>query len=321
MAAEYEVNIKLNTQQIERQLEDIDKVISNIGKSKGGGSRGKSGISSLSPTREDLKASADYQKALQGVLKAGRDAEKVFGNLRKTAQSAMVAGANEARQLAAAAAGAPLKSQIRTRPQNVTRASADAAAKQLEAQIRASANLEIQMAEEVAAFEMRADKRVLEAALNNDKIEFKQKIDDIVRTVNFSIQESKREGRAFDQELKRRDQVRQKTQKTRRKRLEGVGLGAGFPLLFGGGAGSVIGGGLGGLTGSFGAQIALSAFGQQIDQFVAGMVDAGKALTSVGGAADFMAEKSLFSSDSMQFRIEKLIEEGQVTEAAALMTQ
>ena len=34
-----------------------------------------------------------------------------------------------------------------------------------------------------------------------------------------------------------------------------------------------------------------------------------------------MAEKSLFSSDSMQFRIEKLIEEGKVTEAAALMTQ
>jgi hypothetical protein len=34
-----------------------------------------------------------------------------------------------------------------------------------------------------------------------------------------------------------------------------------------------------------------------------------------------MAEKSLFSSDAIQFRIEKLIEEGQVTQAAALMTQ
>ena len=34
-----------------------------------------------------------------------------------------------------------------------------------------------------------------------------------------------------------------------------------------------------------------------------------------------MAEKSLFSSDAMQFRIEKLIEEGKVSEAAALMTQ
>ena len=107
----------------------------------------------------------------------------------------------------------------------------------------------------------------------------------------------------------------------RNKRLEQVGLGAGFPLLFGGGAGAVLGGGIGGLTGSFGAQIALSAVGQQIDQFVAGVVDAGKAFTSVGSAADFMAEKSLFSSDAMQFRIEKLIEEGNVTEAAALMTQ
>ena len=105
------------------------------------------------------------------------------------------------------------------------------------------------------------------------------------------------------------------------KRFEGVALGAGFPALFGGGAGSIIGGGLGGLTGSFGAQIALSAIGQQIDTFVAGMVDAGKALTSVGSAADFMAEKSLFSSDAMQFRIDQLIEEGKVTEAAALLTQ
>ena len=107
----------------------------------------------------------------------------------------------------------------------------------------------------------------------------------------------------------------------RNKRLEQVGLGAGFPLLFGGGAGSVLGGAVGGLTGSFGAQIAFSAIGQQIDQFVAGIVEAGKALTSVGSAADFMAEKSLFSSDAMQFRIEKLIEEGQVTEAAALLSQ
>ena len=107
----------------------------------------------------------------------------------------------------------------------------------------------------------------------------------------------------------------------RTKRLEQVGLGAGFPLLFGGGPGSVLGGAAGGLTGSFGAQIALSALGQQIDQMVASVINAGKAFTSVGGAADFMAEKSLFSSDRMQFRIEKLIEEGKVTEAAALMTQ
>jgi len=124
--------------------------------------------------------------------------------------------------------------------------------------------------------------------------------------------------RQITKQLEQQEKARRRQ---RTKRAEGVALGAGFPLLFGGGAGSVIGGGLGGLTGSFGAQIALSALGQQVDKFIAGMVDAGKALTSVGGAADFMAEKSLFSSDAMQFRIEKLIEEGEVSQAAALMTQ
>ncbi len=320
MAAEYEVNIKINSQQIERQLQDIDKAISKIGKPKGGGSRGKSGISSLSPTREDLKASADYQKALQGVLKAGRDAEKVFGNLRKTAQSAMVAGANEARQLAAAAAGAPLKSQIRTRPQSVTRASADAAAKQLEAQIRAAATLEKQMVQEVAAFEMRADKRVLEAGLNNDKIEFKQKINDIVRLTDLSIKESKREGKAFDEELRRRDRARRATQTDRKKRLEGVALGAGFPLLFGGGAGSVIGGGLGGLTGSFGAQIAFSAIGQQIDQFIGSITETGKAFGSLEGVLELIRERSLFTSKSSEELARQLEELGDVEGLAELAT-
>ena len=107
----------------------------------------------------------------------------------------------------------------------------------------------------------------------------------------------------------------------RNRTLEQVGLGAGFPLLFGGGPGAVLGGGLGGVTGSFGAQIAFSALGQQIDQLVGSVINAGKAITSVEGAFGMMTEKSLFSSDAMQFRIEKLLEEGRVTEAAALMTQ
>ncbi len=119
-------------------------------------------------------------------------------------------------------------------------------------------------------------------------------------------------------ELKRQAEARKRKKSQRR---ESVALGLGFPLLFGGGAGSVLGGGIGGLTGSFGAQIAFSAIGQQIDQFVASVINTGKAFTSVGTAADFMAEKSLFSSDAIQSRIESLIEEGNATEAAALMTK
>ena len=36
MAAEYEVNIKINTQEIERELKKVDKAVNNIGKGKGG---------------------------------------------------------------------------------------------------------------------------------------------------------------------------------------------------------------------------------------------------------------------------------------------
>ena len=61
-------------------------------------------------------------------------------------------------------------------------------------------------------------------------------------------------------------------------------LGAGFPLLFGGGAGAVGGGvlgaGLQAMSGSkgFGAQIFLSAIGTAIDQFVGKTAEVGKAL-------------------------------------------
>ena len=67
----------------------------------------------------------------------------------------------------------------------------------------------------------------------------------------------------------------------RSQRLQGVALGAGFPLLFGGGPGAILGGAAGGLVGGpagFAAQIALSAIGQQFDKLGAAALDLGKAL-------------------------------------------
>ena len=107
----------------------------------------------------------------------------------------------------------------------------------------------------------------------------------------------------------------------RNKRLEQVGLGAGFPLLFGGGAGSVIGGGLGGLTGSFGAQIAFSAIGQQIDQFIASVAAVGTALTSASGTVEMFREKNLFSSDAVKEHAFQLEEQGKMQELATLLTK
>jgi len=104
-------------------------------------------------------------------------------------------------------------------------------------------------------------------------------------------------------------------------RLGQVGLGAGFPLLFGGGPGSVIGGGLGGLTGSFGAQIALSAAGQQIDQLIGRTAASAESLGAVGTALDFLRERSLFSSKESEQLARKLENQGDLTGIAALVTE
>ena len=113
--------------------------------------------------------------------------------------------------------------------------------------------------------------------------------------------------------------------KRRGRRREDLALGIGFPLLFGGGAGSVIGGAAGALAGGgaggFGLQILGSAVGQQVDAFVQATTEAGVALTSTGGALEFMREKSLFSSDAARERAAVLEELGQVEELAAHLGQ
>jgi hypothetical protein len=107
----------------------------------------------------------------------------------------------------------------------------------------------------------------------------------------------------------------------RSQRLQGVALGAGFPLLFGGGPGAILGGAAGGLVGGpagFAAQIALSAIGQQFDKVAAAAFETGKALTSTGGTLEFMREKSLFSTTAIEDRAIALEEQGKVEELAAL---
>ena len=123
--------------------------------------------------------------------------------------------------------------------------------------------------------------------------------------------------RGITKQLEQQEKARRRK---RAQRLEGVALGAGFPLLFGGGPGSVLGGAAGGLTGSFGAQIAFSAIGQQIDQFIAGIAEAGKAFGSLEGVLDLMSERSLFTSKSSEELAEQLQELGDVEALAELAT-
>ena len=84
----------------------------------------------------------------------------------------------------------------------------------------------------------------------------------------------------------------------RGRRLGSVALGGGFPLLFGGGPGSVLGGALGGLTGSFGAQIGLSALGQQFDIVGQKALELGQALNETAPNVDKILESLGRSTDT-----------------------
>lgn len=107
-------------------------------------------------------------------------------------------------------------------------------------------------------------------------------------------------------------------------RLANIALGAGFPLLFGGGPGAVLGGAAGGFVpgpGGFAAQIALSAIGTQFDKFGQQAMEMGTALTSTASTLELMREKSLFSSNAIAERAYQLEEQGKVEELAALLTE
>ena len=109
---------------------------------------------------------------------------------------------------------------------------------------------------------------------------------------------------------------------SRNQRLQGVALGAGFPLLFGGGPGAILGGAAGGLVGGpagFAAQIALSALGQQLDKFATATFETAKAFTSTSGAFDLMNEKMLFSTDAAMEHAIALEEQGKATELAQFL--
>jgi hypothetical protein len=103
----------------------------------------------------------------------------------------------------------------------------------------------------------------------------------------------------------------------RGNRLRDIATGAGFPLLFGGGPAQALAGGIGGAFGGLGGSIAASAIVSQAEAFAQAATEAGVALTSTGGALDFMREKSLFSTDAAREHAAVLEEQGRVQELAA----
>ena len=106
----------------------------------------------------------------------------------------------------------------------------------------------------------------------------------------------------------------------RGKQAESLALGVGFPLLFGGGPGSVLGAAGGSFVGSgFGGQILGGALGQAADQFAQAVAKTGAALLRPVENFKELADAGLLASKSQEKYIQKLIDAGRQTEAAALI--
>jgi hypothetical protein len=104
---------------------------------------------------------------------------------------------------------------------------------------------------------------------------------------------------------------------------ENLALGAGFPLLFGGGVGAV-GGGIAGAVagrggGGFGLQILFSALGQQIDNFFAGVSEAATTVAdSLGGTTETLealGEAGIFVERSLTDQVQALEDAGRAVAA------
>ena len=112
---------------------------------------------------------------------------------------------------------------------------------------------------------------------------------------------------------KQRLETEAKVARKRKDLIQGLQLGVGFPLLFGGGAGSVAGGALGALTdssGGFGGQILFSALGQQIDTFIQNLGNLADSLDSAENILDGLADAGFRVSKELRTSVEILEDQG-----------
>ena len=120
--------------------------------------------------------------------------------------------------------------------------------------------------------------------------------------------------------------IRRQTKEQERQakaRRESLLLGVGFPLLFGGGAGSVLGSAAGAFSdtdGGFGGQIFGGAIGQAIDNFAQSAADLGKALNPLTGDVEKVAEAAGISGTKLEKLIKELEAAGEESKALEIAT-
>ena len=126
-------------------------------------------------------------------------------------------------------------------------------------------------------------------------------------------------------ELKKQTAELAKQKKQRDGRATSALVGGGFPLLFGGGPGSILGGVLGGALGGkkfgFELSIGLGALGTVIDRLTASARNLGNAFDSVDDTLKQVKQIGFDVNRATEKRVQLLVEEGRATEAFLLILE
>ncbi len=167
------------------------------------------------------------------------------------------------------------------------------------------------------------------AGINKPKKKVKDKKEELKTDTKINDQLEQRLRMEVDLLNVRKKRIRQQQQeekqsdRQRSKQRQGRLLGAGFPLLFGGGVGSVAGSVLGSLGAKpgeeFGAQIFGSAIGTQLEQLVRRANSLGDAIDQI--SFDKLEEQSIIISGELRAQINLLKELGRQDEARAILAR
>lgn len=183
----------------------------------------------------------------------------------------------------------------------------------MESQPRNVFGIELDQVEEV--YNMRVKEEAAYEDLRMDTI--RRSIDAELDGIDAIFKARNKANAAALQDFDKRLQGRQEIKKTRKQTAENVALGAGFPLLFKGGAGAVLGGAAGGLyQGNPMMSVVTSAIGTLVDQFVAGVLTMGASVNDLIGNFEALKTAMVFVSKEQEHEIKLLLDSGRVQQAA-----
>ena len=180
-----------------------------------------------------------------------------------------------------------------------------------------NAQLDTKIAKQISQIELALDRKLEMAGLKREMNIFKNKEKLAVQSFNNEKERNKQQVADFDKRLRQATTARSAAGKQKSKNRSDLALGIGFPLLFGGGAGSIAGGALGALGGGgMGGQVLGSAIGGQLDQFAQRTTSLAQALRGAGDVTQELEGFIGVLNSETSRRIKNLQESGQTARAA-----